>query len=158
HHGHRRSRRAPRLRGAPGQLSPRRPERAPEHPPARSRPRIRGRTALAPGCQLHQTRWPDESLLLLRWSGKEALLPTPTPLRTARAPCDACSASLLERLSRDAVWSRSRLLAVDLTVAVGMEQRQVVQAVLAAVHAPDPVVDLPLLLLLQELPAATTAS
>jgi hypothetical protein len=34
---------------------------------------------------------------------------------------------------------------MDPTVAVGMEQLQVVQAVMAAVYAPDPVVDLPLL-------------
>ena len=43
-------------------------------------------------------------------------------------------------------------------MAVGMEQLQVVQAILATVYTPDPVVDLPLFFLLQELSAATTAS
>jgi hypothetical protein len=47
---------------------------------------------------------------------------------------------------------------MDLTMAIGMEQLQVVQAVIATIYTPDPVVDLPLFFLLQVLSAATTAS
>src|SRR5438876_213098 len=47
---------------------------------------------------------------------------------------------------------------MSLTVAVGVEQLQVVQLVRATQRPLDPVVDLPLLAFLQELTAATTAS
>src|SRR4029450_12466948 len=41
------------------------------------------------------------------WSGKEVRSPSPPPLRTVRAPCDAYGSSLHERPSRDAAQSVS---------------------------------------------------
>src|SRR4051812_18001816 len=91
-------------------------------------------------------------------SGKEAALPPPPPLRTGRARFPASGSSLLKRLSRDAACLVTPVLAMSLTVAVGMEQLQVVQVVCATPRSPDPVVQVPLPFLLHGLPAPTTAA
>src|ERR1700723_3241826 len=44
------------------------------------------------------------------WSGKEAKSPSPPPLRTVRAPCNAYGSSLHERPSREAAWPVSNFL------------------------------------------------
>src|SRR5262249_22079854 len=81
---------------------------------------------------LHGCRHPDHAAL--QGSGKEELSPTPPPLRTGQAPCNASGSSLLQRLSRDAVGFCPRFLAMSLPVAVGVEQLQVVQAIVATLR------------------------
>src|SRR5262245_46303116 len=90
----------------------------------------------------------------LRRSGKEVRLPSPPPLRTGRAPLDASGSSLLERPSRDAAHPVSLPRAVDLPMAMRVQQLQVVEPLITPSTAPDPMVDVPgLVFRLKPLPA-----
>ncbi len=79
-------------------------------------------------------------------SGKEVRSPPPPPLRTVRAPCNAYGSSLLERPSRDAARPVRFRLAVDLPMAMRVQQLQVVVPLITPSTAPDPMVDVPGLL------------
>src|SRR5262245_38448749 len=99
------------------------------------------------------SRWPGGAASVCQGSGRRVVSPQPAPLRTGLAPCDASGSSLLKRLSRDAVVFCPHLAIVSLSVAVGVEQFQIVQAIVATLRAPHPVVQVPFLFLLQGLAA-----
>src|SRR5262249_50748278 len=90
-------------------------------------------------------------------SGSRRPLLAPRPLRTGRASFPASGSSLRERLLRDAAGSVTRVLAVPLPVAVGMEQLQVVQAITAPPGSLYPMLHLPLFLFPQQLAASRAA-